>query len=89
MYSNVHNYNNYPNDAPTPHVMDIVKFWYWQSDKPMRVAMPGQPWVRTQSRGGQMPKNQHHPTRAERDERVKIDLPPDEAIADLGDRATS
>jgi len=36
-----------------------------------------------------MPKNQHHPTRAERDERVKIDLPPDEAIADLGDRATS
>jgi hypothetical protein len=28
-----------------------------------------------------MPRNQHHPTPAERDERVKIDLDPDEAIA--------
>jgi hypothetical protein len=28
-----------------------------------------------------MPKNQHHPTPAERDERVKLDLPPEEAIA--------
>jgi hypothetical protein len=27
-----------------------------------------------------MPRNQHHPTPEERDERVKIDLPPDEAI---------
>jgi hypothetical protein len=27
-----------------------------------------------------MPRNQHHPTPAERDERVKVDLPPDEAI---------
>lgn len=30
-----------------------------------------------------MPKNQHHPTPEERDERVKIDLPPDEAIKAL------
>jgi len=28
-----------------------------------------------------MPRNQHHPSPAERDERVKIDLPPDKAIA--------
>lgn len=28
-----------------------------------------------------MPRNQHHPTPEERDERVKIDLPADEAIA--------
>jgi len=27
-----------------------------------------------------MPRNQHHPTPKERDERVKIDLPPDEVI---------
>ena len=27
-----------------------------------------------------MPRNQHHPTPAERDERVKLDLPPDKAI---------
>jgi hypothetical protein len=27
-----------------------------------------------------VPKNQYHPTPAQRDERVKIDLPPDEAI---------
>jgi len=27
-----------------------------------------------------VPKNQHHPTPEERDERVKFDLPPDEAI---------
>ncbi len=27
-----------------------------------------------------MPNNQHHPTPEERDERVKLDLPPDEAI---------
>ena len=27
-----------------------------------------------------MPRNQHHPRPEERDERVKIDLPPDEAI---------
>ena len=27
-----------------------------------------------------VPKNQHHPTPEERDERVKLDLPPDEAI---------
>ncbi len=27
-----------------------------------------------------MPRNQHHPTPEERDERVKIELPPDEAI---------
>jgi hypothetical protein len=27
-----------------------------------------------------VPRNQHHPTPAERDERVKLDLPPDEAI---------
>jgi len=27
-----------------------------------------------------VPKNQHHPSPAERDERVKLDLPPDEAI---------
>lgn len=29
---------------------------------------------------GNVPRNQHHPTPAERDERVKLDLPPDEAI---------
>jgi hypothetical protein len=28
-----------------------------------------------------VPKNQHHPTPAERDERVKIDLDPEKAIA--------
>ncbi len=28
-----------------------------------------------------MPKNQHHPSPTERDERVKVDLPPDEFIA--------
>ena len=28
-----------------------------------------------------MPKNQHHPSPAERDERVKIPLPAEEAIA--------
>ena len=27
-----------------------------------------------------MPRNQHHPSPEERDERVKLDLPPDEAI---------
>ncbi len=27
-----------------------------------------------------MPRGQHHPTPEERDERVKLDLPPDEAI---------
>lgn len=27
-----------------------------------------------------MPRDQHHPTPEERDERVKLDLPPDEAI---------
>ena len=27
-----------------------------------------------------MPRSQYHPTPAERDERVKLDLPPDEAI---------
>jgi len=27
-----------------------------------------------------MPRNQHHPTPEERDERVKLDLPPEEAI---------
>jgi hypothetical protein len=27
-----------------------------------------------------MPRNQHHPTPEERDERVKLDLDPDEAI---------
>ncbi|MGA2035989.1 MAG: hypothetical protein ABSH04_00150 [Acidimicrobiales bacterium] len=27
-----------------------------------------------------MPKHQHHPTPQERDGRVKLDLPPDEAI---------
>jgi hypothetical protein len=27
-----------------------------------------------------MPRNQHHPTPEERDERVKLDLPPDAAI---------
>jgi hypothetical protein len=27
-----------------------------------------------------VPRNQHHPTPEERDERVKLDLPPDEAI---------
>jgi hypothetical protein len=29
---------------------------------------------------GQVPRNQHHPSAEERDERVKIDLTPDEAI---------
>jgi hypothetical protein len=29
---------------------------------------------------GAMPRNQHHPTPAERDGRLKIDLDPDEAI---------
>ncbi len=28
-----------------------------------------------------MPRNQHHPGAEERDERVKVDLDPDEAIA--------
>lgn len=32
---------------------------------------------------GEMPRNQHHPTPEERDERVKLALPPDEAIAAL------
>ncbi len=30
-----------------------------------------------------MPRGQHHPTPEERDERVKLDLPPDEAIKAL------
>ena len=30
-----------------------------------------------------VPRNQHHPTPEERDERVKIDLPPEEAIKAL------
>jgi hypothetical protein len=29
----------------------------------------------------EMPKNQHHPTPEEQDERVKVDLPPEEFIA--------
>lgn len=33
--------------------------------------------------GTRMPKNQHHPSPEERDERVKLDLPPDEAIKAL------
>ena len=32
-----------------------------------------------------MPKNQHHPSPAERDERVKIPLPAEEAIAAMLD----
>jgi hypothetical protein len=28
-----------------------------------------------------VPKNQHHPTPEERDERVKVDLPPEDFIA--------
>lgn len=34
----------------------------------------------TNAYDGVVPRNQHHPTPAERDERVKVDLPADEFI---------